>query len=182
MALFTGHKTALRWLILALLIAAMLGPWGFDLLNVPAQYACEKPSVRLYGDFCGYPISGFSGFAILFAGFFYMLGELRWENIAPLLPGILSLLFVCVIAFPFLNTLLLLWRKTSRRLQIQNLVVWGLAGLASLALFSFQFQREQFLQFFYTLWGILLYILVAIGALIFEVQALRPSARQSQIV
>ena len=45
--------------MLALLVGAMLGPWIFDLINVPAQYPCD---FRLVGDFCGVLLSGFWSF------------------------------------------------------------------------------------------------------------------------
>lgn len=41
-----------------LLIAAILGPWAYDVINVPAEYLCSAPFVRLEGDFCGVPLSG----------------------------------------------------------------------------------------------------------------------------
>jgi len=114
MSFITGNTVVLRWLVLALLIVAMLGPWAFDLLNVPAQYPCDKPSVRLYGDFCGYPMSGFGALAWISGGFFYTLNELIRGNIATVLPDLIALLFVWIIVFPFLSTLLLLPEKVSR--------------------------------------------------------------------
>jgi hypothetical protein len=53
------HRKITRVAILILFITSMLGPWMFDLINVPAEYACSKPNVRLYGDFCGMPVPGF---------------------------------------------------------------------------------------------------------------------------
>ena len=47
-----------RWVALALLGAALLGPWSYDLINVPAEYSCESPYLRLIDDYCGLPYSG----------------------------------------------------------------------------------------------------------------------------
>ena len=173
----TRNTVILRSLVLALLIVAMLGPWFFDFLNVPAQYPCAKPSVRLYGDFCGYPMSGFGAIAWFSSGFFYLLSELARGNIATVVPDLIILLFVCIILLPFPSTVLVLPKKISRRMQILNLIIWGLACLLSLTLFVLQFQREQF---FYLLWGLLLYVSVAIGTVTFEVFAFRSSTRASQ--
>ena len=82
MSFMTENKVLWRILILALFIISMLGPWAFDLLNVPAQYPCGKPSVRLYGDFCGSPISGFGVIKWANSGFIYILDELIKGNIA----------------------------------------------------------------------------------------------------
>ena len=38
MAWFQGHKTVWRMAILVLLLVALLGPWWYDLINVPAKY------------------------------------------------------------------------------------------------------------------------------------------------
>lgn len=181
MTFITGNAVVLRRLILALLVVAMLGPWAFDLLNVPAQYPCEKPSVRLYGDFCGAPMSGFGALAWIFSGLFDTLTDVIRGNIAVILPDLLALLFVCIVVFPFLSTLLLLWKKTLRPMQILNLIVWGLACLASFSLFFLLSNREQFALFFYLYWGILLYIVVASSAVFFEVWVFRSSLRPRQI-
>ena len=56
LSLTTGWKKA-RLLGLVFLVVALCGPWGYDQINVPAEYACQKPYIRLYGDFCGLPVS-----------------------------------------------------------------------------------------------------------------------------
>ena len=65
MSFIVENKVQMRIFILALLIIAMLGPWTFDLINVPAQYLCDEPFVRLYGDFCGSPVSGFGSIQLM---------------------------------------------------------------------------------------------------------------------
>jgi hypothetical protein len=180
MSLLTGTTAVWHRFILALLIVAMLGPWTFDLLHVPAQYACDEPSVRLYGDFCGYPLSGFGAFVWIFSGFFSMPSELVQGNLTSPLPGFITLLFMGIIVFPFLSTFLLLRQNTWRRLQILNLTAWVLACLATLTLFVLQFNREQFVQFYYLLWGLLIYILVAIGTVIFEILVIRSKSSPSR--
>jgi hypothetical protein len=52
-------------------------------------------------------------------------------------------------------------------------VVWALACLPTLTLFIFQISSDQSARFFYLLWGLWLYILVAISTVLFEILALR---------
>jgi len=181
MVFSAGNVAVWRLLILALLVVAMLGPWTFDLINVPAQYACGKPFVRLYGDFCGSPMSGFRALPWLFAGFGILI-DLIMGNTAGLFPRFMALLLMWIIVFPFLSIVLLLRKNASRRLQLLNLTAWALGGLATLTTFGLQFSREQFVQFFYLLWGIPVYVLIAIGTVIFESLVLRSSTRPSQII
>ena len=41
------HKRALRVALLILLLVAIAGPWAYDQVNVPAEYPCTDPFVRL---------------------------------------------------------------------------------------------------------------------------------------
>ncbi|HMS01246.1 MAG TPA: hypothetical protein PKE62_18530 [Anaerolineales bacterium] len=95
--------------VLLLLILALLGPWMFDQINVPAEYDCSAPFIRLNGDFCGLPISGLRFF---------------WLSILPLIP--------------FFTTLFLLWKKNARRFRTVHLVAWVLALILALAAFIAQ--------------------------------------------
>ena len=52
-----------RWRVVrligvALVILALVGPWWYDRINVPAEFECQSPNIRLYGDFCGTPMAG----------------------------------------------------------------------------------------------------------------------------
>lgn len=171
---FLIEKSVLRRrFVLALLIVSMLGPWSFDLLNVPAQYPCGKPSVRLYGDFCGYPMPGFAGVLWAAGSSFTMLDALIRGNSAGRLPELLSTISAWIILLPFFSILFLIGNPGSRRLQGINLIAWGLAGLVTLAAIVLQTSREQVGLFFYLLWGLWLYLLLAIGTTLFEILAWR---------
>jgi hypothetical protein len=61
-----------------------------------------------------------------------------------------------------------MWKKDSHRLQIVNLVVWALALIPTLFIFIFQL-NDQALR----LWGLWLYILAAVGIVIFEIILMR---------
>jgi hypothetical protein len=180
MSFIAENKVLWRKLVPALFIISMLGPWMFDQLNVPAQYPCGKPSVRLYGDFCGYPMSGFEVFKWANSGFFYFLDELIKGNIAGRILDLIFPFYTWLIILPFFSILLLIWNKNSRRLQTINLVAWGLACLVTLTMFILQTKEDQFVHFFYLLWGIWLYILVATGTIIFEILVLRSNTELSR--
>jgi hypothetical protein len=179
MSFIIENNVLRRKLVLALFIVSMLGPWTFDLLNVPAQYPCDMPSVRLYGDFCGYPMSGFGAVKWAAGGFFYILDELTKGNFAARIPELITLICMWIIVLPFFSILLLIGNRNSRRLQIINVIVWGLACLPTLTMFILQTNRDQFVQFFYLLWGLWLYILLAIGTIIFEILVLRLNIKPS---
>ena len=52
------NKRLWRGLLLGLLLVALMGPWVFDLIHVPAEYPCSAPFIRLEGDYCGVPLTG----------------------------------------------------------------------------------------------------------------------------
>lgn len=157
------HKNILRFAILTLLITTLIGPWMFDQINVPAQYTCDLPNIRLYGDFCGIPISGYQFFGFLVGGFFQMLFVLITGTFInrprELLVGLSILPLV-----PFFTTLLLIWKKESRRLRTINLVAWILAFLTTSTLFIPQINDKVIL-----LWGLWLYIITTVIAIALEI-------------
>jgi len=99
------HESRWRKLILVLFIICMLGPWAFELLNVPAQYPCEKPSVRLTGDFCGYPFLGFEAFILAVSNLFYILRELIKGNFTPYVTEYLFLIYPWIMILPFFTSI-----------------------------------------------------------------------------
>jgi len=166
----------LRKLILAAFILAMLGPWSFDLLSVPAQFPCEGLPVRLAGDFCGLPVSGFGGIIMVSIGLFSIPGALATGNIAMLFPELTSVFIMLFVFLPVFSSLTLLRKKGSRRENVVNLILWVLGGLAALAMFVLQAMRPQVAPVIYLAWGIWLYIVVAMGAVTLEAIVLRKNA------
>jgi hypothetical protein len=162
-----------RKMILALFVLAMLGPWSFDLLHVPAQYPCDGVTVRLAGDFCGFPVPGFGGVIMGFSGLFRNLGALIKGNAAFLLPELTVLLIMGLVFLPSISTVLLIWKERSRGFKIVNLIFWALGGLAALLMFAMQAGRPQVAPVLYLVWGAWFYILVAVGAVTLEGMGLR---------
>jgi hypothetical protein len=159
---FVKHKNILRGMILLLLIISLLGPWAIDQINVPAQYTCSPPNVRLYGDFCGVPVTGVKVFGWLFIWFPYMLLEMIKATFAGRFRELLVMLYIPPL-IPFFTTLLLIWKKEPRRLPTINLIAWILAFLLTLTIFISQINDPVF-----RLWGPWLYIIAAISAIIIE--------------
>lgn len=170
------NKAWWRALFLGGFILSLLGPWAFDLLNVPAQYACEKPAVRLYGDFCGYPLTGFGLLGWLGGGVVDTLDRLLKGTLEARLPELLWLVYGWIVVVPFFTLSLLILKKDAARLRAIHLVACGLACLPALFLVIAQSNRELLVQPLSLLWGIGLYVLAAAGSMLFEVLAAR--ARQ----
>jgi hypothetical protein len=163
MSSINKNRNILRAATLVLFIVTILGPWMFDVIHVPAQYECDKPFVRLSDDYCGISLSGFDAFKLFVGGFFNSLFEL----ITGAFTGGPSELFTGLALLPmvpFISTILLLWKDESHQLQTVNLLAWSLALIPTLGIFFFQI-GDQVLR----LWGLWLYILMTIGAVITEV-------------
>ena len=164
-----------RIALLIAMIVAFLSPWAFDLINVPAEYECS-PNIRLYGDFCGMPLPGF--WVMLWTGINFtsiinglLTGEFIFSDrihellISPLL--LLPLL-------PVFSTLLLILRGNTQRRQVFAIVSWVLAIATCLFICS-QINPRQLLAS----WGLWLYILVGLCALILEIIMIRQEKRKS---
>ena len=160
------HKRAWRVVMLGLLFVALVGPWAFDLVNVPAEYACSAPYIRLKGDYCGEPVSGMRILPALVSGLISLVMGLITGTpvITDLGNGVLVIFCAFLLFLPVLTTLLLILpRSRPPRLAFQW-VVWGLAAVASLVWLSFS--PDEWLPGL--LWGRSLYIALASGMLILE--------------
>ena len=147
----------------------MFGPWIYDQINVPAQYTCSPPNVRLYGDFCGVPLSGFQVFGLYTVGLFYMFVEIIRGSFGGRFRELLLVIYALPL-LPFFTTLLSIWRKETRRLRTTNLVAWILAFLSIVPLFILQINYQAI-----RLWGLWLYIIMAISAILLELLIKRNS-------
>ena len=127
-----------------LFVLALLGPWTFDVINVPAEYECSAPFIRLDGNFCGMTLSGIQFFWLWFSAL----------SIPPLIP--------------FFTTLLLLWKKDARRFRTAHLTAWTLALVLTSVFFIAQINDSAT-----GLWGVWFYILLAVGAILIEYLAAR---------
>jgi hypothetical protein len=169
MSLLDANRNIVRVAILALLIISLFGPWAYDRIHVPAEYACNDPFVRLEGDFCGLPMSGIQFFTWFTGGFFYIIVELLKGTFTGRFRELIAGLSILPL-IPFVTTILLLWKKETPRLRTINLVAWILALIPTLMIFIPQIRNQAF-----RLWGLWLYLLVAVGAVIFEILLMKTS-------
>lgn len=162
MSWFDANRSIVRGAILILFIASLTGPWMYDVIHVPAQYECGKPFVRLGGDFCGMPMSGIQFFTWFTGGFFYIAAELVKGTFTGRFRELIAGLSILPL-IPFFTTILLFWKNGTPRIRTANLIVWILALTLALTFFLVQIRDQSF-----RLWGLWLYILVAISAITFE--------------
>jgi hypothetical protein len=181
MSWINEHKRVWRVAILVSLLVAIMGPWTFDRINVPAEYPCSAPNIRLEGDFCGVPLSGIWIFSWMIGGFIIMgvglvTGATGFaDNGGEFLRAFLFTMAVLLLVLPIFSTLLLIVRGGHRRRQVFNAAAWGLAASMGLLIGITSYQK-----LFWRLWGIWLYIGLAVSALILEVLTLKVGTRSGQ--
>ncbi len=160
------HKHVWRAVVLGLLLLAIIGPWAFDRINVPAQYTCSAPFIRLEGDFCGEPLAGIFIFSWVLLGFIQMVAYLVAGG--PFLPErareMFFSLFPLLLVLPLITTLRIILGETRRRWQVIHIIALALAAGPTLLLVVASFSSLR-----WELWGIWLYIGVATSALLLEV-------------
>lgn len=161
MSWIKNHHRIWRIAVLALLLVAFLGPWTFDRLYVPSEYEC---SVRLDGDFCGYPIPGVSLSFWLSGGVIGGLVTGDFFNSERIRELLLISLFLLLPSLPILSTLLLIPGQDHRRRQVFTIIAWVLAiG------FGIFWGLNNYPELYWEVWGIWLYTGLAVSALILEI-------------
>jgi hypothetical protein len=146
---------------MGLTLLSLLGPWVFEVVNVPAQYTCSAPYIRLEGDFCGEPMPGLWILLYYGGGLFSMLGSLFSGTAHPtwLREFMLILLLIIAMVLPIFSLLMTLIKGTPHR-RVFNLAVWGMAILFVLFLLIRQLH--------WALWGLWLFIILAVGVMLIE--------------
>lgn len=176
------YRQLWRVAVLVLLLAAMMGPWGFDRIYVPSKYSCSSPFVRLEGDFCGIPMRGITVLYFLAGAFIGISVELVTGATAfgdRAGEFLFSAFLPPFLVLPLVSTLLLILRGDRRRRQVFSTVAWGLAagvGLLAGVLIGLSYG----LKYARFVWGIWLYIGVAPIALVLEVLVLAAGRRLGQ--
>ena len=180
------HKNIWRVAVLVLLLVAVIGPWAFDEINVPAEYTCSAPNIRLEGDFCGLPMSGtwillmvIGHLASVVVGLVTGTAYFSESESGPLI-YILNSAMLFVLAFlillPLISTLLLILRGERRRWQVLHLVALGLAAGTGLL-----FGLSSLPRLYGALWGSWLYIGVTLCALVLELMMFLTAQRVQKI-
>lgn len=174
MSWINQHQRNWRIALLILIVAAFMGPWAFDRINVPAKYPCSAPFIRFEGDFCGEPITGISLYPWVIVSFFSSTVRLISGNLVftDWLPGFL----IFIPALPVFSTLNLFRCNNNPSKQIFAIITWVLA--IGVGLF---WGLNNYPKLFWLSWGIWLYIGVAFSALIFEILAFIESRKRNRI-
>jgi len=163
------HMVVARLFVLALLIIALLGPWVYEALSIPDEYACQPPLVRIRPGFCGDPMSGWFVLGYLGVGFFGVL----WA----LISGVhtfqdagkeLMVGLVWLTALPLLSSLLVMLRGEHPRLKAFHRV----ALLLAMALTLVFIIAEQPSVVSVRMWGPWLFLAALIAGLGLEVASL----------
>lgn len=166
MSWLNRYKREWRVIELVLLLVAMMGPWAFDLISVPAQYPCT-PAVRLDGDFCGIPMPG--------TWILSMAVLVPVNGVVELITGTAALadrtreltfsLLLLLLVLPFISALLMILGRHHSRWQVLHMITLGLAASFALYISTLGFSRWGYRE----LWGIWFYIGVTTSALVLEV-------------
>lgn len=178
MSWISQNKRALRVILLAVALVSFAGPWGYDQINVPAQFECTPPFIRLQGDFCGMPISGLGVIGL-------MADTLRglpaaWLRGDPGLSGgwreILLAASPLLLILPLVTTLGRITREQSRWWGAINPVAWSvgllITGFVALAGFASGWGPGR-------AWGIWLYVVAAAAMIAGEVWPARVAERSN---
>jgi hypothetical protein len=159
-----------RFIFLVLVLVAIAGPWAFDRINVPAQFPCSPPFIRLEGDFCGTPMRGIT---LLYWMLLEVVGVI-WNFLTGELPlarlasRMLRLSFLFLLLLPLFTTLLLLKHQASRGLQRFHIIT--LLFVTGMGLWVVNVPASGFHP---ALWGMWVYFTLGFLMLIVELFSLR---------
>jgi hypothetical protein len=168
-----GHKRIWRTAVLVLLFISITGPWTFDLIHVPAEYACSLPNYRLEGDFCGIPFSALGIFPLSIGHFLQVVSQLiTGTTVLSAVPLELLISSSYLLLFlPFLTTMLMIFRGSHQSKFV--VVIWGLAvGMALFFGVSFLIRPHPELWHIWLFRGVWFYIGISTMALLLELTML----------
>jgi len=171
-----SHKRIWRTAVLTLLMLALLGPWAFDLLSVPAENACQPPTVRIDSRFCGDPMSGLTAvFSMLPQGFAF-LSALVTGTLNAARPGNewLTLLFWLPLLVLLSLALLVVWPK------LRGWLAFHLAFLALTAVAAGVYMSFIPADRIGMVWGLWLFLAATLAALALELSSLPGRALGTQ--
>lgn len=158
-------KNLVRIGIFVLLVIAFLGPWGYHHDSPPAEW-CQPPFLLLENGSCAGRQPG--TFYLLFAAVSFPVLILGLFSRGSTLPDLLlvsmgTLMFLIMFCMPVISTVLLMRSSASQKRRNFSVIAWGLAAAlgAFLALSAEVIHPAQ-------LWGIWLFILLAVVLLAFE--------------
>ena len=183
MSWINEHKSVGRVAVLMLLLVAIMGPWTYSSDGVPPAEWCRAPNILLENDRCVRLVSGATVLTFMVSAFFSMsVGLVTGATVLPdrareFLGVFLFTVGIFLLVLPFFSTLILIRGGDRRRLQVFQVMAWGLAAVLSLLPALLAMSGSGLYS---ELWGIWLYFGLAAGALTLEVLALVAARRPSQ--
>jgi hypothetical protein len=166
MSWINEHKNVGRVAFLILLLVAIMGPWAYSSDGVPPPEWCSEPHILLENNRCVRLVPGAEVISFLGGAFLEMSAALASGRLSLAERGREFLVgFVFLFVLPLASTPLLILVRRSRPLRIFHLVACGLAVILGLLL---AVPQLTVLPLSIPLWGLWLYIGLAIGALALE--------------
>jgi hypothetical protein len=165
--------------VLVLLLVAIAGPWTYTSDGVPPAEWCRDPNILLENGHCVRLVSGVEILILMTGGFISLniqlvrgilvLADRGREFFGEFFFMVLLLLFVQPV---FSTTLLLLSEKDRPPRWKYHVITWGLATVFSGLLLVESFRSGLSTN----LWGIWLYLGLAVSVLGVELLAIRPTS------
>ena len=165
------HRSWVGIAVAAALVIAIVGPWAYTRDGVPPAEWCQPPLILLEDGSCVGRNSGAYFLLLSIIGFpagilQILSGELVLSEL--LRYSVFPLFFTGMFLLPVISTLLLLRCASSLKRRTFYVIAWGLAaGLGLLQALTAEAIHPAHL------WGIWLYILLALGLLAFGLVAPR---------
>jgi hypothetical protein len=145
-----------RLLGVALVILALAGPMGYDLLSVPPAFECQPPTIRLNEDFCGWPVTGYFSITELVNIVSTTVTQTYPANTGAIdiIGGLLLwFAFTLVIIAPIISLVVRLKNRQTRWAGLHIAILIPVTALAGYSLFHAR--THQPLQ----IWGLWLYVI-----------------------
>lgn len=165
------HRNLWRVAIFMLSLVAIMGPWWYDLIFVPSKYTCTSPVIRLKDDYCGMPVSGVWIFISFASQFIILVVEMIKgatdisDSVHALRNIFLYILLLLILVLPLFSTWLLILRGDRNHQQTFHILAWGFS--AGVGVF-WVIEISRF-HWSWALWGLWLYIGLAVVALVLEI-------------
>lgn len=116
---------------------ALVGPWIYERVNVPAQYACAAPNIRIEGDYCGVPLSALALLALALAVLPAIANQVV-SGVPPALDPVpaasLFTITALILAAPIVSVLWAALDRGRRRWPIALIGLWGVVFAVTLTL------------------------------------------------
>ena len=160
------HIQTIRWALFLLMVAAILGPWIYEVVNVPSPYPCTT-GFRVDENFCGILVSGLNILALFTPNIFISAYYLITGDAS--LREFLGSLLISSFFLPVLSSLFLMIRKDrlkawEERTHIGVLSMTILVGLLGVVVGNIFGNVKELWRF----WGFWLYEWVVLSALVLE--------------